>query len=82
MSDVKYDVVLQFGQLDMSSWMASKYLDNEHYGVETIKHNLTAKEAQKYVESHKWEHIDKKIRENFHIKDFYVSCFLTLAQED
>ena len=28
----KFDVVLQFGQLDTSTWLASKYLSNEHYG--------------------------------------------------
>lgn len=78
----KFDVVLQFGQLDMSSWFASKYLDNEHYGVEIIKHNVTAKEAEQYVEFHKWNHIDKKMRENSHVKDFYATCFLTIAQED
>ena len=40
MSEEKFDVVLQFGQLDMRSWMASKYLDNKHDGVEIIKHNV------------------------------------------
>ena len=29
MSEGKFDVVLQFGQLDMSTGFASKYLDNE-----------------------------------------------------
>lgn len=82
MSDVKCDVVLQFGQLDMSSFMASKYFDNEHYGVEIIKHNITSEEAQKYLASHKWEHIDKKMRENSHVKNFYATCFWSLAQED
>ena len=56
----KFDVVLQFGQLDMSTWLASKYLSNEHYGWEIIKHNVSAEEAQQYVESHKWDLIDKK----------------------
>lgn len=82
MSDGKFDVVLQFGQLDMSTGFASKYLDNEHYGVEIIKHNVTAKEAQRYLAFHKWEHIEKKMRENSHVKDFYATCFWTLAQED
>ena len=82
MSEGKFDVVLQFGQLDMSSFMASKYLDNEHYGVEIIKHNVTPEEAQKYLASHKWEHIDKKMRENAHVKDFYATCFWSLAQRD
>lgn len=80
MSEDKFDVVLQFGQLDMSSWFASKYLKNEHYGVEIIKHNVPAKEAEQYLESHKWDHIDKKMRENSHVKDFYATCFLTLAK--
>ena len=82
MSEGKFDVVLQFGQLDMSSWFASKYLDNEHYGVEIIKHNVTAEEAQRYLEFHKWDHINEKMEENSHVKDFYASCFLTIAQED
>ena len=78
----KFDVVLQFGPLDMDSWFASKYLDNEHYGVEIIKHNVSAEEAQQYVASHKWDHIDKKERENYHIKNFHATCFWTNAQED
>lgn len=82
MSESKFDVVLQFGQLDMNSFLASKYLDNEHYGVEIIKHNVTAKEAQQYLASHKWDHIDKKMKENSHVKDFYATCFWSLAQED
>ena len=56
----KFDVVLQFGQLDTSTWLASKYLSNEHYGWEIIKHNVSAEEAQQYVKSHKWDLIDKK----------------------
>lgn len=28
----KFDVVLQFGQPDTSTWLPSKYLSNEHYG--------------------------------------------------
>ena len=76
----KFDVVLQFGQLDMSTGFASEYLDNEHYGVEIIKHNVTAEEAQQYVASHKWDHIDKKMRENSHVKYFHASCFWTIAQ--
>ena len=82
MTEDKFDVVLQFGQIDMSSGFASKYLDNEHYGVEIIKHNVSAKEAEQYLESHKWDHIDKKMIENSHVKDFYATCFLTLAQEE
>jgi hypothetical protein len=82
MSEGKFDVVLQFGQLDMSTGFASKYLDNEHYGVEIIKHNVTPEEAQRYLEFHKWEHIDEKMRENSHVKDFYATCFWSLAQED
>jgi hypothetical protein len=66
----------------MSSWMASKYLDNEHYGVEILKHNVSPEEAQQYLASHKWEHIDKKMRENFHVKDFYATCFWSIAQEN
>ena len=65
MSKCKFDVVLQFGQLDMSSWMASKYLSNEHYGVEILKHNVSAEEAQRYLEFHKWDHIDEKMKENY-----------------
>ena len=80
MSEVKFDVVLQFGQLDMSSWMASEYLDNEHYGVEIIKHNVSEEEAQQYLDSHRWEHIYKKEAENGDVKNFHASCFLTLAQ--
>lgn len=82
MSEGKFDVVLQFGQFDMSSWFASKYLDNEHYGVEIIKHNVTAEEAQRYLKFHKCEHLDKKMRENSHVKDFYATCFLTISSED
>ena len=37
----KFDVVLQFGQLDTSTWLASKYLSNEYYGWEIIKHNVS-----------------------------------------
>lgn len=80
MSECKFDIVLQFGQLDMSSWMASKYLSNEHYGIEIIKHNVTAEEAKQYVVSQKWKHIDKKMKENSHVKDFNVSCFWTIAE--
>ena len=82
MSEAKFDVVLQFGQLDMSSWFASKYLDNEHYGVEILKHNVTEEEAQRYLFFHKWDHIDEKMKENSHVKDFYATCFLTLAHKD
>ena len=82
MSEVKFDVVLQFGQLDMSSWFASKYLDNEHYGVEILKHNVTEEEAQRYLFFHKWDHIDEKMEENSHVKDFYATCFFCLAQKD
>jgi hypothetical protein len=82
MSEGKFDVILQFGQLDMSTWYAYKYLHNEHYGVEIIKHNVSAEEAQRYVELHKWNHIDKKMKENSHVKDFHASCFWTLAQGD
>ena len=82
MESSKCDVVLQFGQLVMNSFMASKYLDNEHYGVEIIKHNVTPEEAQRYLASHKWEHIYKKESENAHLKNFHASCFWTLAQED
>ena len=82
MSESKFDVVLQFGQLDMSTGFASKYLDNEHYVVEIIKNNVTEEEAQRYLFFHKWEHIDKKMRENSHVKDFYATCFLTLAHKD
>jgi hypothetical protein len=78
----KFDVVLQFGQLDMSTGFASKYLDNEHYGVEILKHNVSAEEAQLYLASHKWDHIDKKMRENYHVKDFYATCFWTIAEKD
>ena len=56
----KFDVVLQFGQLDTSTWLASKYLSNEYYGWEIIKHNVSVEEAQQYVKSHKWDLIDKK----------------------
>ena len=80
MVEEKFDVVLQFGQLDMSTWYASKYLDNEHYGVEIVKHNVTAEEAQRYLEFHKWDHINEKMEENSHVKDFYATCFWTLAQ--
>ena len=82
MSKVKCDVVLQFGQLDMSSWIASKYLDNEHYGVEIIKHNVSPEEAQQYIASHRWEHVYKKEAENGDVKNFHASCFWTIAQED
>ena len=82
MAEGKFDVVLQFGQLDMSSFMASKYLDNEHYGVEIIKHNVSVEEAQRYLALHKWEHIYKKEAENGDVKNFHASCFWTLAQED
>lgn len=82
MSEVKCDVVLQFGQLDMSTWYASKYLDNEHYGVEILKHNVSQEEAMRYLDFHKWDHIDEKMKENSHVKDFYATCFWTLAQED
>ena len=82
MSEVKCDVVLQFGQLDMSTWYASKYLDNEHYGVEILKHNVSQEEAMRYLDFHKWDHIDEKMQENSHVKDFYATCFWTLAQED
>lgn len=83
MSEGKFDVVLQFGQLDYSNgWYAYKYLDNEHYGVEIIKHNVSAEEAQQYVVSHRWEHIDKKMRENSHLENFKATCFWTNAQED
>lgn len=82
MSESKFDVVLQFGQLDISTGFAYKYLDNEHYGVEILKHNVTAEEAKRYLEFHKWSHIDKKMRENSHVKDFYTTCFWTLAQGD
>ena len=82
MAEEKFDVVLQFGQLDMSTWYASKYLDNEHYGVEIIKHNVTAEEAQRYLEFHKWDHIYKKEDENAHLENFHASCFWTIAQED
>lgn len=79
----KFDVVLQFGQLDYSNgWYAYKYLDNEHYGVEIIKHNVSAEEAQRYVEMHRWDHIDEKERENYHLKNFKASLFWTIAQED
>ena len=78
----KFDVVLQFGQLDTSTWFASKYLSNEHYGWEIIKHNVTAEEAQRYLEFHKWDHIDKKMMENSHVKDFYATMFWTNAQGD
>jgi hypothetical protein len=82
MSEAKFDVVLQFGQLDMSSWMASKYLDNEHYGVEILKHNVSAEEGQRYLDFHRWDHIYEKEDENSHLENFHASCFLTLAQED
>ena len=82
MSEVKCDVVLQFGQLDMSTWYASKYLKNEHYGVEIIKHNVSREEELRYLEFHKWDHIDEKMQENSHVKDFYATCFWTLAQKD
>ena len=36
MAEGKFDVVLQFGQLDMSSFMASKYLDNEHMELKLL----------------------------------------------
>ena len=83
MSEGKFDVVLQFGQLDYSNgWYATKYLDNEHYGVEIIKHNLSAEEAQRYVEMHRWDHVYKKEDENSHLKNFQASLFWTIAQED
>ena len=82
MSEGKFDVVLQFGQLDMSTGFASKYLDNEQYVVEIIKHNVTPEVAQRNLAFHKWEHIEKKMRENSHVKDFYATCFWSLAQED
>ena len=80
MSEGKFDVVLQFGQLNMSTWYASKYLDNEYYGIEIIKHNVSAEEAQCYLEFHKCDHINEKMEENSHVKDFYASCFWTNAQ--
>lgn len=82
MSEGKFDVVLQFGQLDMNSFMASKYLDNEHYGVEIIKHNVSAEEAKQYVMSHGMNHVYEKEGENSHVKNFYATCFWSLAQED
>jgi hypothetical protein len=57
-------------------------LDNEHYGVEILKHNVSAEEAQRYLEFHKWDHIDEKMKENSHVKDFYATCFWCLAQKD
>ena len=78
----KFDVVLQFGQLDTSAWLASKYLSNEHYGWEIIKHNVSVEEAQQYVKSHKWDLIDKKEMENHHVKDFHATCFLVCAHEE
>ncbi len=78
----KFDVVLQFGQLDMSTGFVYKYLDNEHYGVEIIKHNVSAEEAQQYIASHRWEHVYKKEAENGDVKNFHASCFWTLAEED
>ena len=44
--------------------------------------NVTPEEAQRYLEFHKWQHIEKKMRENSHVKDFYATCFWSLAQED
>lgn len=75
MSECKFDVVLQFGQLDMNSWFASKYLDNEHYGVKIIKHNVTAEEAEQYAASNKWNHMNKKMKEYSHVKNFHVNMF-------
>lgn len=83
MSEGKFDVVLQYGQLDYSNgWYAYKYLKNEHYGVEIIKHNVSAEEAQRYVEFHRWDHIDEKERENSHLENFKAALFWTIAQEE
>ena len=79
----KFDVVLQYGQIDYSKGIfATKYLRNENYGCDKILHNISAEEAQKFCFSHAFDLAWEKEIENSHLENFKATCFWTIAQED
>lgn len=79
----KFDVVLQYGQLDYSNgFFATKYIKNENYGCDKILHNVSAEEAEKFCNNQAFDLAWEKEMENSHLKNFKAACFWTIAQED
>ena len=79
MANGLYDCWMIQGQLDLNSFLASKYLRNEKYKEIKVLHNVTAEEAKAWCSSpNTW-----KIISEIETKDpsLYVSHFWTTAQD-